>query len=95
MIKNGVFVNPLKIQSRARSPFPAASGRPSRPRATARSPSWMEPRTAPPDRERGPLTIVLRLLLLFVPISLYLGYTHASPTLVFVASCVAILPWRG
>jgi Ca2+:H+ antiporter len=30
-----------------------------------------------------------------VPISLYLGYTHASPTLVFVASCLAILPLAG
>jgi Ca2+:H+ antiporter len=38
---------------------------------------------------------VLYVLLLFVPISLYLGLTHASPTAVFVTSCLAILPLAG
>jgi Ca2+:H+ antiporter len=38
---------------------------------------------------------VMRALLVFVPISLYLGLTHASPTWVFVISCVAILPLAG
>jgi Ca2+:H+ antiporter len=30
-----------------------------------------------------------------VPISLWLGYTHASPTIVFVTACLAILPLAG
>jgi Ca2+:H+ antiporter len=34
-------------------------------------------------------------LLIFVPVSLYLGFTHASPTWVFVTSCLAILPLAG
>ena len=38
---------------------------------------------------------ILRLLLLFVPIAIYLGLTHASPTWVFVFSCLAILPLAG
>jgi Ca2+:H+ antiporter len=37
----------------------------------------------------------LRLLLVFVPIALVLGFLHASPTWVFVASCIAILPLAG
>ncbi len=38
----------------------------------------------------------LRLLLIFVPASLYLGYSHhAAPTWVFVTSCLAILPLAG
>ena len=38
---------------------------------------------------------ILRLLLVFVPVSFYLGMTHASPTWVFVAACLAILPLAG
>src|SRR5215510_16369054 len=38
---------------------------------------------------------VLRLLLLFVPVSIVLGIQHASPTWVFVTSCLAILPLAG
>jgi Ca2+:H+ antiporter len=38
---------------------------------------------------------VLYLLLAFVPVSLYLGLTHASPTWVFAACCLAILPLAG
>jgi Ca2+:H+ antiporter len=38
---------------------------------------------------------VLRALLFFVPVSIVLGLTHASPTLVFLASCLAILPLAG
>jgi Ca2+:H+ antiporter len=38
---------------------------------------------------------LLRVLLVFVPVSLYLGLTHASPTLVFVVSCLAVLPLAG
>jgi Ca2+:H+ antiporter len=38
---------------------------------------------------------ILRLLLVFVPVSIYLGMTHASPTWVFVAACLAILPLAG
>ena len=30
-----------------------------------------------------------------MPISLWLGYTHASPTVVFVTACLAILPLAG
>ncbi len=37
----------------------------------------------------------LRLLLIFVPVSIYLGLTHASPTWVFITACVAILPLAG
>lgn len=37
----------------------------------------------------------VRLLLVFVPVSIYLGLTHASPTWVFVVSCLAILPLAG
>ena len=33
--------------------------------------------------------------LLFVPASFWLGLTHASPTVVFVVSCLAILPLAG
>jgi Ca2+:H+ antiporter len=33
--------------------------------------------------------------LLFVPASFWLGLTHASPTAVFVVSCIAILPLAG
>lgn len=38
---------------------------------------------------------ILRLLLVFVPIAIYLGFTHASPTWVFLACCLAILPLAG
>jgi Ca2+:H+ antiporter len=38
---------------------------------------------------------VLRLLLLLVPVAIYLGLTHASPTWVFLACCLAILPLAG
>jgi Ca2+:H+ antiporter len=38
---------------------------------------------------------LLRILLVFVPFSVYLGMTHASPTLVFLISCIAILPLAG
>lgn len=37
----------------------------------------------------------MRYLLVFIPLSLYLGLTHASPTWVFIASCLAILPLAG
>ncbi|HXY42153.1 MAG TPA: hypothetical protein VEQ10_20930 [Vicinamibacteria bacterium] len=33
--------------------------------------------------------------LLFVPLSFWLGLTHASPTAVFVVSCLAVLPLAG
>lgn len=36
-----------------------------------------------------------RLLLLFVPVSIYLGLTHGSPTAVFLTACLAILPLAG
>jgi Ca2+:H+ antiporter len=39
--------------------------------------------------------MILRLLLVFVPVSFYLGLTHASPTWVFVVACLAILPLAG
>jgi Ca2+:H+ antiporter len=38
---------------------------------------------------------LLRLLLVFVPVTIYLGLTHASPTWIFVAACLAILPLAG
>jgi len=38
---------------------------------------------------------LVNLLLLFVPVSLYLGLTHASPTWVFVTACLAIVPLAG
>ena len=38
---------------------------------------------------------ILRILLLFVPIALALGWTHAPPAWVFVAGCLAILPLAG
>ena len=38
---------------------------------------------------------ILRLLLVFVPIAIYLGLTHASPTWVFLFACLAILPLAG
>jgi Ca2+:H+ antiporter len=37
----------------------------------------------------------VRLLLLFVPVSVGLGLAHAAPTLVFVSACLAILPLAG
>jgi Ca2+:H+ antiporter len=38
---------------------------------------------------------LMRALLVFVPVSAYLGLTHASATWVFVAACLAILPLAG
>ncbi len=38
---------------------------------------------------------ILRLLLVFVPVAIYLGLTHASPTWVFLFCCLAILPLAG
>jgi Ca2+:H+ antiporter len=38
---------------------------------------------------------VLYTMLVFVPASLWLGFTHASPVAVFVVSCLAILPLAG
>ena len=38
---------------------------------------------------------LFRSLLVLVPVSLVLGVRHASPTLVFVVSCLAILPLAG
>jgi Ca2+:H+ antiporter len=40
-------------------------------------------------------TNIFRLLLVFVPIAIYLGLTHASPTWVFAFACLAILPLAG
>ena len=37
----------------------------------------------------------VRAFLTFVPVALWLGSTHASPTWVFVVSCLAILPLAG
>ena len=37
----------------------------------------------------------LHALLVFVPVSVWLGLTHASATAVFVVSCLAILPLAG
>lgn len=37
----------------------------------------------------------LRAMLVCVPVSIGLGLTHASPTLVFVTACLAILPLAG
>jgi Ca2+:H+ antiporter len=38
---------------------------------------------------------VLRAFLVCVPVSLWMGMTHRSPTWVFVASCLAIVPLAG
>ena len=38
---------------------------------------------------------VLYGMLVFVPISFWLGLTHASPSAVFIVSCLAILPLAG
>jgi Ca2+:H+ antiporter len=38
---------------------------------------------------------LLRLFLVFVPVSIVLSYSHASPTWVFVTACLAILPLAG
>ena len=38
---------------------------------------------------------ILNLLLIFVPIAIVLEFTHASPMLIFVASCLAIIPLAG
>ncbi len=40
-------------------------------------------------------TNILRSFLVFVPVSAYLAWSHASPTWVFVTSCLAILPLAG
>jgi Ca2+:H+ antiporter len=37
----------------------------------------------------------MRLLLVFVPVSVYLGVSHASPTWVFLTACLAVLPLAG
>ena len=38
---------------------------------------------------------LLRLLLVFLPISIWLGLSHASPVWVFATACLAILPLAG
>jgi len=38
---------------------------------------------------------LLRAFLLFVPVALWMGLTHASPTWVFIVCCLAILPLAG
>jgi Ca2+:H+ antiporter len=38
---------------------------------------------------------ILRLLLVFVPVSLWLGVSHAPPVWVFLTACLAILPLAG
>jgi Ca2+:H+ antiporter len=38
---------------------------------------------------------LLYVLLVFVPISIWMGLSHASPVAVFVVSCLAILPLAG
>jgi len=38
---------------------------------------------------------VLRLFLVFLPVSVFMGLSHASPTWVFVTACLAILPLAG
>ena len=38
---------------------------------------------------------LLRAFLVFVPVSLWLGMSHASPTWVFLTSCLAVLPLAG
>src|SRR5713101_5434020 len=38
---------------------------------------------------------LVRAFLVFVPVALWMGLTHASPTWVFVVSCLAILPLAG
>src|ERR1043165_5130175 len=38
---------------------------------------------------------ILNLLLVFVPIAIVLEVTHASPLLIFIASCLAIGPLAG
>jgi Ca2+:H+ antiporter len=38
---------------------------------------------------------LLYVLLVFVPVTAYLGYTHASPTAIFITACLAILPLAG
>jgi Ca2+:H+ antiporter len=38
---------------------------------------------------------VVRAFLLFVPVALWMGFTHASPTWVFIVCCLAILPLAG
>jgi Ca2+:H+ antiporter len=38
---------------------------------------------------------IIRAFLIFVPIGLYLGITHGSPTWTFVTCCLAILPLAG
>jgi Ca2+:H+ antiporter len=38
---------------------------------------------------------VVRAFLLFVPVAIWMGLTHASPTWVFIVSCLAILPLAG
>ncbi len=38
---------------------------------------------------------LLRAFLVFVPVSVGLGMSHASPTWIFLASCLAMLPLAG
>jgi Ca2+:H+ antiporter len=38
---------------------------------------------------------ILYAMLVFVPVSFWLGLTHAAPTAVFVVSCLAVLPLAG
>ncbi len=64
-----------------------------------------EGRIAPPHRRETPIPKepsehmnvrpLLFAMLVFVPASFWLGLTHASPTAVFVVSCLAVLPLAG
>jgi Ca2+/H+ antiporter len=38
---------------------------------------------------------ILNLLLIFVPIAIVLEVMHASATLIFITSCLAIIPLAG
>ena len=38
---------------------------------------------------------ILYSMFVFVPVSFWLGLTHASPVAVFAVSCLAILPLAG
>jgi Ca2+:H+ antiporter len=38
---------------------------------------------------------VMHGMLVFLPVALYLGFTHGNPTAIFITSCLALLPLAG
>ena len=105
MMRNGAFVDPLRVQSPPAEPIPAEERAAFEQVRSERLILLRRPSPGAAHRLHDPIRTerrsrmhrqnILRLLLVFVPVSFYLGMTHASPTWVFLVACLAILPLAG